>query len=46
MAQETNMVFYPGTNEDGYGGLHDCWSAVWAYYCGAVAVEPAVLKRN
>ena len=22
--QETNMVFYPGTNDDGYGGLHDC----------------------
>ena len=21
---ETNMIFYPGTNEDGYGGLHDC----------------------
>ena len=22
--QETNMIFFPGTNEDGYGGLHDC----------------------
>jgi hypothetical protein len=21
---ETNMIFYPGTNDDGYGGLHDC----------------------
>ena len=22
--QETNMVWFAGTNEDGYGGLHDC----------------------